>query len=313
MLRADAEVDRVLLEALLTNHPGFPETWGRRRDFPSQSEYDLAIANAVFAAEGSDEQAAAFIIAHRRRHGQDVGKVLMPGTATSLGYTARTLAKARAPGGDRKAPSERQGPKGPPEDRVDSLAKVRGASGVPVARVRKVGRERGVFLLDLDDGRSVSLGQAADLLILDRARARIFDAAGVVLREMKRYEWFNICKELHALAEVVEAPESGVVAEVKDHLDPYLQACPCFRDENWTEALCDNEPFRRDGKVWLHLEAFSKFLFLEFGERRDKPALRAALTAAGFECQSVTGRVHGRVVHRSYWAGTVEPEDTVTA
>jgi len=76
------------VEALRANDRRFRELWTRARQLPSQSEYDMALTNAVVVAGWSDQEIVNLLIAHRRMGGGD--------PKLRMDYYGRTIGKARA-------------------------------------------------------------------------------------------------------------------------------------------------------------------------------------------------------------------------
>ena len=67
----------------------FARTWNRRRaDFeePDQSAYDASLAAHAIRAGWSDQEIMDLLVAHRRRHGQDLER---------LDYFQRTIGNVR--------------------------------------------------------------------------------------------------------------------------------------------------------------------------------------------------------------------------
>ena len=57
--------------AMLNLQPQFAATWRReRKEFPSQSEYDMSLANMAARAGWSDEEIVALVVSHRREGGE---------------------------------------------------------------------------------------------------------------------------------------------------------------------------------------------------------------------------------------------------
>jgi P4 family phage/plasmid primase-like protien len=84
--RRDAAVpERVA--ALLLNDPRTSAVWSGRHAFPSQSEVDLSLADAMIAAGLSDQEIVDALVARRRERGDGLKR---------QDYFARTITKARA-------------------------------------------------------------------------------------------------------------------------------------------------------------------------------------------------------------------------
>ena len=212
---ADAEPPSAKLTTLLTNDPQFAQTWKReRRDLPSQSEYDLALADVAVRAGWSDAEIAALIIAHRRAGGQDVQKALRQD------YISATVAKARASlreGAEAAAAQEAlaeavREPAGEVNEgrRAELLRTVSKVLDVEVSTWEQHGRDptTGTFTLVRAGGRRVLVGRGDDVLSLSRFRKAVYVETGHSIPIMKAAAWNDLINILGRVRAVVENPDA---------------------------------------------------------------------------------------------------------
>lgn len=305
--------------ALCQNDPTFKRTWERKRtDHPewTASEYDLSIASQLAHAGCTDQIIADAILARRTLHSEN------PDKARRRDYLMRTISRARtvqeSDGAMNDVAVMVDSPK--PEstedadtERRQAARKIGQALRVDLLRVIKHGREDSVYSLELGNGSSdpqdVLIGGVRSLLNQREFTARLADASGVVIRQVKRDRWDKAVQLMLRTAILVENEDASRMNRITSWLRTYVVEGhqTLFSGEDWPRALVNNDPFvGEDGRLHVHVDAFRRFLRFTEPERVERSYLFHLLRLAGFGRVSVNGRIEGRKLCRSYWAGPAQ-------
>lgn len=323
------------MDALRENDKRFDETWTRKRVLASPSEYDMALANAAVACDWTDQEVINMLIAHRRKHGDDL--------KLRLDYYIRTVGKAResqqAAATESKAfdalddiirdptpltpPQASELPEAatgaetqeqaatdvatPAAGHPTLMAAVSKLLGFEVSRWIQRGREprRAEYSLVLPGGREVLIGNSAAFLKPSTFRHSILDALSIVMPMYKAGKWTTICKALTLGVEIVENDELYRDIQVTDWLRQYTAGGLQYVDKNWSLALPQCDPFIVDGLLHVHVGTFHKFIRLSLYEQISKTDLYGYLGTVGFDRVQKTARIEDieNPVSRSYFAG----------
>lgn len=294
VLDADAEPPSAKLLKLMELDACFEKTWKRRRrDLPSQSEYDMAIANALVSAGWTDQQVVNALIAHRREGGGE--PKLRPG------YYAGTLAAVRRdrnradarsrlhekatervfhvehnPSSTRTSTADGLQPKqtvkvsDDPVDKAEQpaiqtdqrasmLSDLSAALGTEVLGLRRYPGDPPTFELALKAGR-VTLGDAEGVMSFRSIRKAVANATGIVLDPMKNHEWLPLARALLAICEDVslgdqDSPATALAVKLASYLRSRGVA------ENVEAGLRGRMPFDGPhGRVYVRLDDFGRWL-----------------------------------------------------
>ncbi len=204
--------------------PVFTRTWERkRRDLQDQSPsaYDLALANYAVAADWTDQEIVALLIACRRKHGDDL--------KLRDDYYRGTLAKARGErAGDRllEAVTAPPAPGAEPLDR-DAIreaiaAKLFAAGNVTDLHVAEFNTDPATYLLKVAVGgepKTVTLGRIGTLLHYSQFRDKCAEAAHVLIKPFTAAEWQKVASLLLAILETEDTGAEGgrTVIGITDH------------------------------------------------------------------------------------------------
>jgi hypothetical protein len=313
VLSSTAEPPTTKLMKLVDGSPQFKDTWNYDRPDlgdTSFSSYDMALANLAVAAHWTDQEIASLIISFRRQHGgaDDVAKGLR------LDYLQRTIGKARAgreadlavsdlvsdasggpaPGGD---PDQVQS-----AERERLLANVSKALGINIVKFIKHGEDDPQYSLSLAGGQYVLLGNAGSLMNMNTFASRVMAKTNFWIRRVKGDEWRKIINRMLSVVEVQANEESSPERTLHGWLQSYLPSQLTFRGEEWSGALPGNQPFIMDGRQYVSVNHFRRWLRVEQGENVDRNTLWEYLRVAGFRREDVQARHEGRVIRRSYWS-----------
>jgi len=305
MLDSEAEPPERQLNALLANSEEFQDTWNHKRPDladPSPSGYDMALASLTASSGWSDQEIADLIIAWRRKWGHDPAKALRPD------YIKRTIAKSRVTstidmGTD--VIESREEITG--EKKEHYLEVLTDRLGFAISRVIKQGDENSQYSIILPDDREIFIGTATDLLVLNRFRARVFDATQISVPAHKQNIWHRTCEALARMADFVEDADAIESELVGGWIDQYVSDKRCRSqsdDEEYVELFVQGLPYIRDNQ--LHLQAMDVLRYIKFAighKQLELSDLRRSLRKLGFASKKITARHDGKVHGRNYWVG----------
>lgn len=288
------------LSALLANDRRFRLSWERKRqDLADQSlsTYDLSLASIAVQAAWSDQEVTDLLIAFRRANG-DIGKALRPGNGDVPGYCRRTIDAARD--GHAAQTTELPELEDVSEDPAAALEPVSRTLGLVVRRMRRWGREGAyVYSLALASGEEIVLGDAASILAQERVRARLVDAAGLVIPGLKADRWRKVLGLLLAHVEEIPVEEAGPTQQIAGWIEAYLDQTPPLAPE---EAIVRGYPFRDGaGQVWVAANEIRRFVKRTRGEDLTERQIATRLRMAGCLAEQHSHTEKGVRSQRRYW------------
>jgi len=321
-LDPQAEPPKKKFTALYENDRDFARTWDKKRtDLPSQSEYEMSLMMSAIQAKWTPHECAALVIAHRREHDPEkIDKVMRQD------YIDRTYRVALAAVSDEVSDADVSTVEAIKSSvsagKAETLSMLSSKLGADISGAIRRGSENTQYYL-IVGGRECRLGEAKDLLSIDRVRANIFDITGKTIKGYKRPVWFKLVEAIFAIAELQEIHESSRGYETVAWINDYLETVHLIEEARWKEGLINNKPFYRDDKVHMHLEGFRNFLRMHRDVRLTARDLRLRLKEVNMEGKKVVGGIDGtkRTVSRYFWVGdgqillsdyfkTFIPEDT---
>lgn len=286
-VREDVQPPAEKLMAMINLQPQFAATWRReRKEFPSQSEYDLSLASMAARANWSDEEIVALVIAHRRGAGE-------PTKHDRPEYYARLIQKSRA-GIEADQAQERltdrvesvaQGDSTPEEERSGFLRDVSALLGFRIRRVLKFVGDPPQYRLVLEQGQ-IHLGGVESILNSAKFRASIAAVSGQLIGRFRPDRWDPIAQ---AILQSVEELDLGVDSTAEGIVGEWLteyfsQNRPS--DER-DEAIAIRAPFLLpDGEVAFFLQEFRQWLAFHRDEKMGRRQLATMLRSA--HCQPRT-------------------------
>ena len=312
-------------EALAANVPRFKRAWEHDRpDLQDQSPsgYDMSLASFAVAAEWTDAEIAALLVAFRRRHQLD------PAKARRGDYLRNTIGRARATHETEAEENERRqaaadilrAARGiaaePPADPTEAqaqrtrlLAEVSRAFGVAVEGWLQYGREpaTATYSLRLAGGRVVPVGSVCDVLGWRAVRAALYVATGHVLRKFTDPQWSGVCRILASVVELVTDVEHSEMDTFRDWLDRYLSA-QALNDDELTPEQRDNlivqsHPFAEGGEVFVNVGHLRAFVKAVIGQQTSDRDLARYLRQLGYDSQRFHVRHGGHQSKPRYWHG----------
>ena len=269
------------LMAMLNLAPQFAATWRReRKEFPSQSEYDMSLATMAARAGWKDHEIVALVVAHRRAGGE-------PTKADRPEYYARLLSKAQ--GGivadqaherlHERVEAVQQGDSTPEEEREGFLRDVSSLLGFRIRRVLKFLGDPPQYRLVLEQG-TIHLGGVEAILNSTKFRASIAAVSGTLIDRFKADRWDPVAQAiLQSVEELDLGADSSAEGIVSEWLGEYLgQHRPT---EDRQEAITVREPFfDPDGAPAFFLSQFRSWLAFHRDERLGRRQLATLLRSA---------------------------------
>ena len=283
-LDSDLEPPPKKFMAMLNLAPHFAATWRReRKEFPSQSEYDMSLASMAARAAWTDEEIVGLVVAHRREGGEPL-KIDRPG------YYERLVSKARASIESDHAHerlAERveavsSGGADIEEERSDFLADVSTLLGFRIQRIIKFVTDPPQYRLVLDEGQ-IHLGGVEAILSPAKFRASIAAVAGHLIQRFAGDRWDPVAQAiLQAVEELDLGIDSSTEGLVGEWLTEYLQQHR--PSEERAEAIPIKHPFLRgNGEVCIFLAEFRSWLGFHRDEKMGRKQLATLLRTAGSE------------------------------
>lgn len=310
-LNAQASPPSEKFMALLENEPQFKKTWGHtRKDLPSDSEYDLALADYAAQAGWTYQETADLLIAHRRSRGSEsLEKAMRTGGASSSNYIAHTVVTAhnrmRLHAAANKI-SSRTLNAGDAGDRTDIDEVVTEALGFRVLRVLKYLSTPASYRIETEHG-PVTFDSIDMLESQTRFRRALMEQIKKWIKPMKPKVWGGVMSGFLAMIEEVDigrdATEGG---KMLDWLRTYVHDFAGAEGTYTTpEAAWGRErPFTVDGEIYIFGAMFSKWL----ATRVDLPAAKLTpqrmgrlLKEVGCRARTMNVEIGGRQTTRSSW------------
>jgi len=287
-LSADAQPPVEKFAALIGLHPQFAATWRRdRKDLPSQSEHDLALASMAAKASWGKEEIVSLLIAHRRSGGETL-KLDRPD------YYARTVAKASA-GNEATDAYERL------SDRIDAvgagdttIAEERSGIyrdlsamiGIRIERIVRFVADPPQFRLVMAEG-SIDLGGAETILSAHKLRAKIAGVSKILIDRFKGDRWDPIAQAILKASEDEDlGADSSASGLVREWLAEYFRQNRPMEDRG--QAIDLRAPFTaQDGAVLIFLSGLQQWLAFYCSERFSRKQLGIMLRSAGCDPRTV--------------------------
>lgn len=296
-------MDTDKLVTLSISNLKFRKSWQHERnDLPDQSlsSYDLSLATLAAYADWNRDELVALIIAHRRKYG-DVDK------ARRKDYLARVVdmaMKAKDAGiKDSKAVGDNSLNFAKGSGRDEILSEISVQMGVPLEGIIKRGMNPAIYYLKIA-GEEICVGEARDIMASKIVREILFDATHRVMPMIKHERWLNICALFETIIEVDEKFSIDSRVETMDWVDEYLESKDIFPESEWGDALINDDPFEKDGHIWIHpgklLSHLNRTSVL--AKRMGKTGLLRRLREVGFEKRAFTAKGSGnKQIGRNYW------------
>lgn len=272
------------LMAMMNLDAKFAATWRReRREFPSQSEYDMSLAAMAARAGWQNDEIISLVVAHRRTHNEKL-KLDRPS------YYQGLLAKAKAGIAADEAHERlsdrvemvQQGEADIEDERDDFLQDVSTLLGFRIRRIIKFLSDPPQYRLVLEEGQ-IHLGGVESILNPGKFRASIAAVAGHLIQRFQGARWDPIAQAiLQAVEELDLGTDSTAEGLVGEWLGEYLTQHRPSGDR--VEAIGIRHPFvMQDGRVCIFLSEFRSWLAFHRDEKMGRKQLATLLRTAHSE------------------------------
>jgi hypothetical protein len=288
---------------LIDNSASFATTWRReRKDLPSQSEYDLALASMAINAGWSDQEAADLIVAHRRMGGKP---------KKHAKYYAATISKAKRVSASDEAVerisarveevAEGGGDMEPQQKRA-AIDDISSALGLPIVGIIKYTSDPPTYRLRMAEG-EINLGSVRTILNASSFREAVAAVADRAVRRFRNAQWDPIAQLIMDACEKQDlgsySSAEGVSAEL---VCAYVRRRKPIDDRE--EAHLTQRPFWYASHLHVFLGDLRKWIALTLGERYSSVALAKLLRAAGCTPKTIAVTVAGKATSMSAWRVT---------
>ena len=281
VIKADAEPPFEKFEALCDNAPVVRDTWDHKTKHVdwSASEWDLSLASYFVATGWSASEITCALIAHRRRHGDDL--------KLRADYYARTIKRAhsnreRADANDFLTDGQTSEIEDVGERRAKILTAMSegffGERNVKILRIVKSPSAPPLYKIVTSHG-SV-LGESSTLLTQRSFQRAMLEAANIVIPLYKNAKWFRIVQHMMDIAEIesigTEATDSG---QAISWMQRYLIDRPPPKIYT-TDAVNEGNPFLYHDDLFIlgtdMLTWLKQSLGVSIGSKKFGAMLRAA-------------------------------------
>jgi len=265
--------------------PKFRASWERRRKdldgSPSAYDYSLALF-AVQDIVWTDQEIADLIIAHRRRHGDDL--------KLRQDYYGLTISKARASFAAQaetaklldaldEANQQAASTSAPTPTIDDRLGIVSDLLKVKVTRFVQFRADPPEYRLETELG-AITLGQAGSVLSKDRFRSALFAATKRVIPRFKDKEWDRVVQALGDACVVESAGDEATDAgAARAWVTAYISKHP--PTEDLAESVTSNMALLRGGQIHIWTDRLKQFLATSYFDKVTSKQMGMALRVFG--------------------------------
>lgn len=299
-------------DALKAANEQFARTWEHtRRDRVAEgwstSEFDMALASFAVNARWTDDEVGALLREHRKKWGEEE-------KGQRRDYLERTIFRARSAirkderDQMQQRDLERITEGNPTIDQAFSIFNgyvfTDKDGNIPFVAKELVqynsDPDEARYVLVMDDGREVSIGEYQNLRELRRLDKRIAPSLGHVMMNLKdSAEWREAVDRILKFRELREDSEP-----VLDWAGKYIRERMVSTDSE--EAANTGAPFEEEGRVYVKPSDLSHYVRVVVKERKGATDLAPLLKKAGFALQKIHhGRERadgtGRRTTSSYW------------
>jgi hypothetical protein len=301
-LRPDIQPPAQKLMAMLNLAPMFAETWRReRKNFPSQSEYDMSLASMAARAGWKDDEIVALVVSHRRDGGEPL-RLDRPAYYTGLIGKAKQgmVADEAHERINERVEAVQVGDAAADEERDGFLADISSLLGFRIRRVLKFVTDPPQYRLVLEQG-TIHLGGVESILNSTKFRASIAAVSGHLIGRFKAERWDPVAQAiLSAVEELDLGADSSAESLVNEWLGEYLSQHRPSSERG--EAIPIREPFLDpDEKPAFFLSEFRSWLAFHRDERLGRRQIATLLRSAACTPRVVSytreGDGHKSTVH----------------
>lgn len=270
------------LMAMLNLAPQFAATWRReRKEFPSQSEYDMSLASMAARAGWKDDEIVALVVSHRR-DGDEPLRLDRPTYYTALIGKAKQglIADEAHERISERVEAVHSGEATKDDEREGFLTDVSNLLGFQIRRVLKFVTDPPQYRLVLEQG-TIHLGGVEAILNSTKFRASIAAVSGQLISRFTGARWDPVAQAiLQAVEELDLGNDSSAEGLVGEWLGEYL--AQHYPSEERQDAIPIREPFLDpDGQPAFFLSEFRSWLAFHRDERLGRRQVATLLRSAG--------------------------------
>lgn len=298
------------LEALRANDPTFAKTYARhRKDFEGATaevvdqRYLLALVRCGIGARFSEEGVVRLVWQHYEDNRLDPQLSLScQDVVTAMGDVlsrcglddTKVIAEVES-----QTVLEEAKEAGSNEPVIQELRK---RLGFPISGMVQSEVGQGRYTLELEDGREVVLGGVHVVMTSRDFAERVYEHLGLLVPASTRKPMgWEVVVTLLARLRVVADKETTRISQTRDFLIDYTSGH--LENEDWKEAVRQNDPFVRDGDLHIHPPSFRRWLRMYHGDRFSASEVREMLRSVGFVARGVSVRFGEEVVTRRVFQG----------
>jgi hypothetical protein len=311
------------LDLLRELEPRFEQSWRRRRvkrtESWSSSEFDQSLAAFAAQAGWSAQAIANLLIAHRRKHNDDLklrqdyyGPTIAKALAGRDGDEAVRDAVAAAETIMQAPPDQRSD-----TERADVLARLSKAIGIEFTRITRSPSDPPVFGIETPYGGG-SLGGVDAVINNRKFRVKIAEMTNRIPRSFKQENWDPLAQGLLNVAEIEDlGVETTLAGRAETLVSLYLGNHGRQRVAEMSEKARDILPIRlepfigEDGHTRIFASGFRTWLAEHQHDPMSGNQVAELLAAIGATPETHHYKVDGRRTTRSLWRLARPGEDTV--
>tara|TARA_A100000172_G_scaffold77540_1_gene62069 strand:- start:1827 stop:3578 length:1752 start_codon:yes stop_codon:yes gene_type:complete len=269
------------LMAMLNLAPKFAATWRReRKEFPSQSEYDMSLASMTAKAGWTDHEIAALVVSHRKA-GMEPLRLDRPAYFTKLIGKAKQgmVAEEAHERIHERVEAVQSGGATAEDEREGFLTDISNMLGFRIRRILKFVTDPPQYRLVLDEG-CIHLGGVDAILNPKKFREAIAGISGHLIQRMTGAAWDPVAQALlQAVEELDLGADSSAEGLVEEWLGEYLSQHRPAPDRQ--EAIPIREPFiDPDGQPAFFLSEFRSWLAFHRDERLGRRQIATLLRSS---------------------------------
>lgn len=306
--RADAAVDRRLIDALCANNEKFRETWERKREDVkdwSHSEYDLALASWMVTAGWAPIEIMRGLIEHRRKFGADLKLNRNPPSY----YYANTIRAARRGHEideaqdalrDHVATRAQLAQAGARPDRDSVLSALGVIYGCEIKAVSRYSGDEPGYSIMTDHGEIK--GTVEMLMSQPRLINALVAVTGTVISKCKPREHERRIQSLLDVADKVDVgPDAKTMELIRYWLNDYLTTRE-VSVQNGVISNAGDDPFMAEGRYYVAASAFAKWLREQKGQTLTVQRIALELRKLGCSPKQLSVDTGQRKASRQFWA-----------
>lgn len=299
--------------SLMNKEPNFKKSWDRtRKDLSDQSasSYDLSLANYAALDNWTEQEIADLIIASRRFHKDDL-KLRMDYYKRTIGIALSTAEKYKADNELEELAKDDIIGETLNNDRKEAILQtISSLFEIRIIQIIKYLSEPPTYKIVTEKG-DVNIGDVDNLIVQRKLRSHLASTTGKYLPRIKAGKWdtiaqnlLNACEEVELSEEATESGQTKVWLRsyVVDNMIYNIDEEEDTEYENMIEdLLLSKMPFDSDGKRYIFLETFKKWIRVNEMEKVSSKKLATLLRSIGCEAEKKAFKTPDGWKTRNVW------------